>query len=121
MEQGAYNNPEPEIKQYERPVVLDMNPLPQDNHEEEQQLQTPIRPELQDDRMQSLKNFNFTNPKVTSLDEIEQVPAYARRGVNLTPENPSDEKIVSRFTLGENGDKKPEIRENNSFLHDNVD
>jgi len=121
MEQSAYSNPEPEIKQYERPVVLDMNPLPQDNHEEEQQLQTPIRPELQDDRMQSLKNFNFTNPKVTSLDEIEQVPAYARRGVNLTPENPSDEKIVSRFTLGENGDKKPEIRENNSFLHDNVD
>ncbi|MPL97614.1 Cell division protein FtsZ [bioreactor metagenome] len=108
-----------EQQQNPQQIILDMQP--QDNNQEEEQLQTPIRPELQDDRMQNLKNFNFTNPKVTSLDEIEQVPAYARRGVNLTPENPSDEKIVSRFTLGENGDRKPEIRENNSFLHDNVD
>lgn len=107
-----------ELRQEPQQVTLDILPA-ENNHEE--QLQSPIRPELQDDRMQSLKNFNFTNPKVTSLDEIEQVPAYARRGVNLTPENPSDEKIVSRFTLSENGSNKPEIRENNSFLHDNVD
>ncbi len=123
-ETAQNNNPvnlfsaENETKTISQPMIHDV--LPAENQQEEP-LQTPIRPELQDDRMQNLKNFNFTNPKVTSLDEIEQVPAYARRGVNLTPENPSDEKIVSRFTLGENGSNKPEIRENNSFLHDNVD
>ncbi|HPF00482.1 MAG TPA: cell division protein FtsZ [Bacteroidales bacterium] len=118
------NNPmnlfpsENETKTSPQPMIHDV--LPAEKNQEEP-LQTPIRPELQDERMQNLKNFNFTNPKATNLDEIEQVPAYARRGVNLAPENPSDEKIVSRFTLGENGSNKPEIRENNSFLHDNVD
>ncbi len=83
--------------------------------------QPQIKPALQDDRIQNLKSFNFSSSKTSNLDEIEQIPAYARRGVNLTPENPSDEKIVSRFTLGEDGNNKPEIRENNPFLHDNVD
>ena len=31
------------------------------------------------------------------------------------------ETNVSRFTLGDDGDNNPEIRSNNSFLHDNVD
>ncbi|PKP05155.1 MAG: cell division protein FtsZ [Bacteroidetes bacterium HGW-Bacteroidetes-6] len=98
-------------------IMLD---VPMDFNQEE----TPepkMKPEIHDERMRNLKQFNFNTPAMNNLDEIEQVPAYARRGVTLSHENSSDEKIVSRFTIGENGEKKPEIRENNSFLHDNVD
>jgi cell division protein FtsZ len=50
--------------------------------------------------------------------EIEDVPAYMRRGVNLSETPASDEEVVSRYTLdGETG----ELKSNNSFLHDNVD
>jgi hypothetical protein len=28
---------------------------------------------------------------------------------------------ISRFTLGETPDQRPEIRENNAYLHNNVD
>lgn len=110
-------NEMPQQQLQQQQVVLDINQ--QDPLDDERHIQQ-VRP-LQEERKQTLRDFNFNRPQVNNLDEIEAIPAYARRGVNLAPENPSDEKIVSRFTLGENGEKKPEIRENNSFLHDNVD
>ncbi|MBN2746200.1 MAG: cell division protein FtsZ [Bacteroidales bacterium] len=71
-----------------------------------------------EDRLKKLRNLstNLTNPE--SFSEIEKVPAYMRRGVNLSNTPASDEQIVSRYTLdAETG----EIKSNNSFLHDNVD
>lgn len=55
------------------------------------------------------------------LRSIESVPAYKRMGVQLTDTIPSNESQISRYTLGENGENKTELRSNNSFLHDNVD
>lgn len=75
----------------------------------------------QQERIQSLKDYNFKIKSPEDMEELEQKPAYERRGVILKDEIPSDEKVVSRFTLSENGEKKVEIKGNNSFLHDNVD
>ncbi|MBN2728669.1 MAG: cell division protein FtsZ [Bacteroidales bacterium] len=75
----------------------------------------------QQERIQTLKDFNFKIQSPEEMEEMEQKPAYERRGVILKEEIPSDEKVVSRFTLSENGEKKVEIKGNNSFLHDNVD
>ncbi len=111
-----YQTPHAEMQQNSQQTIVDTSL----HQQQEEQHFLQVKP-MQEERKQTLKDFNFSRPQVNNLDEIEAVPAYARRGVNLTPENPSDEKIVSRFTLGENGEKKPEIRENNSFLHDNVD
>jgi cell division protein FtsZ len=62
------------------------------------------------------------------IEEMEKIPAYKRRGVNLKksvkPENkvsnPGTDKNVSRFSLkdGKNG---PRVSDNNPWLHDNVD
>lgn len=82
--------------------------------------QEPLINNLQNDRMANLKGFNFTNSAAHNFDEYEQ-PAFSRRGVNLSEENNSEDKIVSRFTLSEGSDKKPEIKESNTYLHDNVD
>jgi cell division protein FtsZ len=60
-----------------------------------------------------------------ALNEYEKEPAYLRRKINLTETPHSSESEVSRYNLvedeDENGNKRTEIKPNNSFLHDNVD
>lgn len=57
----------------------------------------------------------------SGINDLENEPAYLRRKVKLNSVNHSSETNVSRFTLGDDGENNPEIRSNNSFLHDNVD
>ncbi len=71
------------------------------------------------DRISRLKSMSM---KLSggNLDEIEKVPAYMRRNIELE-ETPNAREInVSKYNIveGENG---PELKKNNSFLHDNVD
>ncbi|MDB5283367.1 MAG: hypothetical protein JWO06_2442, partial [Bacteroidota bacterium] len=48
--------------------------------------------------------------------------AYKRKGMELNGEqNYSTNSDVSRFSVGDNGDGRPGIKDKNSFLHDNVD
>jgi len=73
-------------------------------------------------RIQTLKSFNTVKPTdAASLDSFEREPAYMRRNVPLDQVQHSSEQNISRFTLTNNEEKRPEIRPNNSFLHDNVD
>lgn len=70
------------------------------------------------ERISKLKNLSQRFSTHEDLEEMENTPAYIRRGVALTETPCSKESNVSRYTLdAENG----EIRSNNSFLHDNVD
>jgi cell division protein FtsZ len=55
------------------------------------------------------------------IEEMENVPAYKRKGVSLNEVNHSSEMEISRTSLIEEPESKPELRTNNSFLHDNVD
>ena len=72
------------------------------------------------ERRLRMKEFNYKFNK-SKIDDIENEPAYKRRGIELENKNYSEENEVSRtsITLDENDDMK--IRKNNSFLHDNVD
>jgi len=63
-------------------------------------------------------NYKFNNSKI---DEIEKVPAYKRRGVDLEETKHSSEEERSRFTLDLDENEDIQLRKNNSFLHDNVD
>ena len=56
-----------------------------------------------------------------SKEWLENVPAYKRKGVNLEDVPHSSEMEISRTSLIEEPEQKPELRTNNSFLHDNVD
>jgi len=56
-----------------------------------------------------------------NIQEMENVPAYKRKEIALQEPPASDESQVSRFSLLPDSDGKVEIRNNNSFLHDNVD
>ena len=68
--------------------------------------------------------YNNQRPALTdfkNLSEAENIPAYERRNVRLDNLNHSSELNTSRIRMVMDEDNKPEIREENSFLHDNVD
>lgn len=81
-------------------------------------------PQNNEDRVRRLKDVSYKWDNMTKIQELENRPAYERRGVNLDDVPHSSEQNVSRFTLDSytfNGENRPEIRKNNSFLNDNVD
>jgi cell division protein FtsZ len=83
----------------------------------------PNMAEIQRDRMMKLKNIVSFN-KIKSnqnLRDMEDEPAYVRKSVEFGDVQHSDESNLSKFNLEDNYKGEPEIRENNSFLHDNVD
>lgn len=68
--------------------------------------------------LRELKERSSTN---SGMEHMEKVPAFERNGITLDEISHSSESEVSRFSLVDEGKKKPELRQNNSFLHDNVD
>ncbi len=73
------------------------------------------------ERIQKLKALNYRMANNTNLSDMEKVPAYLRKEVKLDNIPHSSEPHVSRYTLSAEEEKKPELRQNNSYLHDNVD
>jgi cell division protein FtsZ len=56
-----------------------------------------------------------------NIQELENVPAYKRKEIALQQTPASNESQISRFSLLPDNEGNTEIRNNNSFLHDNVD
>lgn len=79
----------------------------------------------QNERAQKIREMSLKLKTPSGISDLENEPAYKRREVNLDNTPHSSESNVSRYTLSEdedeNGEKKPQIRPNNSFLHDRVD
>ena len=77
-----------------------------------------------DDRVNRLKNVSYKWENQDKVQEFEDIPAYMRRGVKLDEPPHSSENNVSKFTVNNfnfDGENRPEVRRNNSFLNDNVD
>ena len=74
---------------------------------------------LAQERIKKLKELTLKMKTPEGLAHLEKESAWQRKQVNLDTNSttPSKDSQVSRYTLGENN----EIRPNNSFLHDNVD
>ncbi|MGB1044439.1 MAG: cell division protein FtsZ [Flavobacteriaceae bacterium] len=76
--------------------------------------------ENKDRRIAVFKNFNHKfNASNKKLEELENIPAFKRAGVEL--EDPDLDAKLSRSSIGEDANEDLQIRSNNSFLHDNVD
>jgi len=55
-----------------------------------------------------------------NVKDLEDIPAYKRKGIKIREDNyPKDQKF-SRYTLSENGGELS-LNENNSYLHDKAD
>src|SRR5690606_1195031 len=73
-----------------------------------------------DERRRKLKDFNYKFHNNSSrIDELEKVPAYKRAGTDLS--TPDRTQGNSRMSLGTDSNNDAQLRNNNSFLHDNVD
>lgn len=78
------------------------------------------------DRIQKLRKMSMKLKNPSIVNDMEKKPAYLRRNIELEDTPHSSESNVSTHTLTEHfdeeeGEKRVEIRKNNSFLHDNVD
>lgn len=73
-----------------------------------------------EERSKRLKRFNYkfqNTLKNKSLEEVETVPAYKRKGVELSER---EDRSPSDYVIGNDGESELKIKPNN-FLHDNVD
>ncbi|MFW6103452.1 MAG: cell division protein FtsZ [Bacteroidota bacterium] len=80
---------------------------------------------IRENRERSGKSKNVLRD-LKNVEALENEPAYKRKKIKIDHPKYSKESKVSRYTLSddemdEQGKKKTRLRENNSYLHDNVD
>ncbi|GAB4249037.1 MAG: cell division protein FtsZ [Vicingaceae bacterium] len=73
------------------------------------------------ERMQKLQSLKKKYNPSLNLSELENEPAYKRKNIDLSTPIHSSESNVSRYTLSDDEEGQPKLRDDNSFLHDNVD
>ena len=111
-----------EISPSSNPTFTESTPI---QHEEKftfaDELDAEERLKRSQQRLSQLNNLTSKLKSPSSISDLEDEPAYIRKKVRLDNIEHSSANKESRFTLGDDGDNNPEIRPNNSFLHDNVD
>lgn len=73
------------------------------------------------DRVSRLRSKEYDYHNGDALKNMEDVPAYLRKKVNLSEEKIEEEKRLSRLSFEDVDDDRFTLSNNNSFLHDNVD
>lgn len=123
----AEKEPE-EIKAAAEPEIFSVTETPIEIKETPKTASIPYVPMEEEDPVSaarrrimeiSRKSFKINTPQ--GLTDMEKEPAYKRRNVKLENVPPSTESNVSRYTLSEDSEKKPELKANNTFIHDRVD
>lgn len=71
-------------------------------------------------RRERLRNLKPKLNNPNAINELENEPAYRRRGVNLEDVPPAHEPTSSRWTINDDEDASISAR-GNTYLHDNVD
>jgi cell division protein FtsZ len=109
------------------PAKVQMQPEPQPEPEpvvnaDEGKTDESIEEQLRKsrERIMRLKDLSM-KLRNGNIQEMENIPAYKRKEIALQQTPASDESQISRFSLLPDSEGKTEIRNNNSFLHDNVD
>lgn len=105
---------------YQRSKYHYDEPAPRNDGRDQQRIEEERRlQERENMRRERLRSnvVKLSNPQ--TINDLESEPAYMRRGVNLDDVPNSAEPALSKWTISDDDD--PELREGNSFLHDNVD
>ncbi len=97
---------------YDTPYVKDE----EKERKEEEERKKRDREMKRRERLRS-SSVKLNNPQ--TIIELENEPAYIRRGVQLDDVPDSADYNLSKWTISD--DDEPEIRNNNSYLHDTVD
>lgn len=73
------------------------------------------------ERIMRIKELGMKMKTPSGINDLEKEPAYKRRQIKLDSIPHSSENTISRFSMGEDEDGNPKLKDDNSFLHDNVD
>ncbi len=73
------------------------------------------------EREERLRTISMQLRTPSGLTSLEDVPAYKRNNIELTDTSHSSKSEISSFILDSKNEKKTELRQDNSFLHDNID
>lgn len=94
-------------------------PYLQDKEAEKKEEEQRRHQEMERQRREKLRNqrVKLSNPQ--NVIDLENEPAYLRRGVSLDDLPESDKTSMSKWSLSDNDE--PEFKSNNAYLHDNVD
>lgn len=101
------------------PAQIPVEPFSADQDKTDESIEEQLRKSKE--RILRLKDLSMKLRTTNGLQELENVPAYQRKQMQLQQIQHSSESQVSRFTLTNDEDGETGIRPNNSFLHDNVD
>jgi len=113
----------------EKPIAATQTAKPEVKKEVEKEVEaedpfdSPISQSLSqaiEERRARLKQFNYkfkNTLQSKSLDEVENIPAYKRQGLDLSER---EDNSPSDFIVSKDSNNETKIRPNN-FLHDNVD
>lgn len=72
-------------------------------------------------RKERLQKFNYRFRNNSIIENAEREPAYKRQGITLDSASYSSDESISRFSLEADDSGEIQIKDKNSFLHDNVD
>ena len=116
-EQPASSEPSaPSVKKFDNPFTSDDDDVDVPGIKNMVETKTaPVKKLDQKEmlRRQRFMSFNTDFKSQSALENLENIPAYARMGLNIAKKD--DE--ISHYSV----DKESGLREENSFLHDNVD
>jgi cell division protein FtsZ len=79
------------------------------------------RMRLTEERLARIASYTSKLKKPEGLNELEKVPAYKRKSIELDDVPHSSESDASRFGLFADNEGNTGLKSDNSFLHDNVD
>ena len=75
---------------------------------------------LSADRIKRVRELGGRMKTPTGISDLEKEPAYKRRQITLESIPHSSENTISKYTLSDE-DGTPKLKDDNSFIHDNVD
>jgi cell division protein FtsZ len=67
------------------------------------------------------KPVDYTQTSEEDVDELENIPAYRRKNLGFSGFKKKNDEINSRLSISKDENNNVFLRDNNSFLHDNVD
>lgn len=134
LEKDRIETPKQEQHSFDEPTILKReesmqekkNPSKEDFYfsepsikAEDSKLSVEEVAKLTRDRNSSLKGYATKYKNPVSINEMEKVPAFLRKQIQLDDVEHSSESHASRLSLDDT--EKGGFRSNNAFLHDNVD
>ncbi len=70
---------------------------------------------------EAVEPVDFTQTSEETVDELENIPAYRRKNSKLFGFKKKVDEKFSRFSISPDENNNVVLRDNNSYLHDNVD